>query len=184
MPAAREGQWGHHSKGQARAEPVPKGCWKLGTVKPRQRLRLGARRHRWLHFYVGTQRRQVWYTRSCLRRGPVALGDECSHVARLAWAAAVPIGVLYLYMGAVGADGSGLFDEWVARWTHADAVMCWCLTWCVDAFEGSATCCGDARRIPALQVLPAWLGCAVHPLPRAWHGAVPVHVAVRRQSPA
>ena len=73
----------------------------------------------------------------------MALGDECSHVARLAWAAAVPIGELYLYMGAVGADGSGLFDEWVARWTRADAVMCWCLTWCVDAFEGSAACCRD-----------------------------------------
>lgn len=143
MPAAGEGRWGHHSKGHARAEPVPKGCWKPRAMKPSRSLCLGVRRHRWLHFYVGTQRRQVWYTRSCLQRGPVALGDECSHVARLAWAAAVPIGVLYLYMGAVGADGSGLFDEWVARWTRADAVMCWCLTWCVDAFEGSAACCRD-----------------------------------------
>lgn len=80
--------------------------------------------------------------RSCLQRGPVALRDECSHVARLAWVAVVLIRVLYLYMGAAGADGSGLFDEWVARWTHADAVMCWCLTWCVDAFEGAATCFG------------------------------------------
>jgi len=65
----------------------------------------------------------------------VVLGDESSHVARLVWAAVVPIGVLYWYTGAVGADGSGLVGEWVARWTHADAVMCWCLTRCGDAFE-------------------------------------------------
>lgn len=88
----------------------------------------------------------------------MALGDECTHVARLAWAAAVPIGVLYLYMGAVGADGSGLVDEWVARWTHAGAVMCWCLMWCGDAFEGSDTCCGDGGRS-----LPAGPACVARP---------------------
>lgn len=66
----------------------------------------------------------------------------------------MPIGALYLYMGAVGADGSGLFGAWVARWTHAGAVTCWCLTWCVDAFEGLATCCRDSSGHPQLALCP------------------------------
>lgn len=42
--------------------------------------------------------------------------------------------IVFVTRAPVGADGSGLCDEWVARWTHADAVMCFrCRSWCVDA---------------------------------------------------
>lgn len=100
VPAAGEGQWGQHSGGQGRAELAQKGCWEL-----RAGLCLWVCTDADGSISVRVPGAGIFVQAFLPAGRPDGVGmDGCSHVARLAGVATVPVGAL---CSELGTDGRG-----------------------------------------------------------------------------